>query len=372
MKNKILLINLGGPRNTSEIEKFLIDLFEDPLVFDLPLPEFLRIRLARWIAVKRAPKVAVTYESMGFGGGSPIVSETEKQAKEIAKALVKLTGEEWEGEVTMACGYPDIRELDKQTLSPSKNNILLPLFPHFSRSTVLSTAKLIEKTTKTCPVGFEGWVPPFHSSPLYLESVRDLILEFFQGKLDKKLFLHSDSFQEVANWQNVDLIFSAHGIPLRLIQKGDKYREEIETNVRNLTTLLREKGFIGECHISFQSRVGPSKWTEPNTITKLEELGKKGIKRVAVYPISFVSDHLETLEEIGEQLKEIAHENGISDYYRIPAPGIYPKFIEAMAKISLESTREVKKECLCKTLGGFKPNIKTKECILSSANAVDR
>ncbi|AOP36619.1 ferrochelatase [Leptospira tipperaryensis] len=345
------------------MEKFLIDLFEDPLVFDLPLPEFIRIRLARWIAIKRAPKVAVTYESMGFGGGSPIVSETEKQAQAIAKALTKLTGEEWDGEITMACGYPDIRELSKEALSPSKNNILLPLFPHFSRSTVLSTAKLVEKTTLTCPVGFEGWVPPFHSALPYLKSIRDLILEFFQGTLDKKIFLHSESFQKISDWENIDLVFSAHGIPIRLIQKGDRYREEIETNVKNLTALLREKGFKGEFHISFQSRVGPSKWTEPNTITKLEELGKKGIKRIAVYPISFVSDHLETLEEIGEQLKEVAHKSGISDYYRIPAPGIYPKFIEAMAEISLESTRASKSECLCKTLGGHKP--KTGECPLS-------
>ncbi|MBM9502305.1 ferrochelatase [Leptospira sp. 201903071] len=370
MKNKILLINLGGPRNTSEIEKFLIDLFEDPFVFDLPIPEFLRIRLARWIAVKRAPKVAAAYTSMGFGGGSPIVSETEKQAKAIANELTKLTGEEWEGEVTMACGYPDIRELDKKKLTPSKKNILLPLFPHFSRSTVLSTAKLIEKTTKVCPVAFEGWVSPFHSSPLYLESIRDLILEFFQGKLDKKIFLHSESFQNIPNWENIDLVFSAHGIPIRLIQKGDKYREEIETNVKNLTSSLRKEGFKGECHISFQSRVGPSKWTEPNTITKLEELGRRGVKRVAVYPISFVGDHLETLEEIGEQLKEIAHSNGIKDYYRIPAPGIYPKFIKAMAKISLESTRATKKECLCRTLGGHTPDLNTKECFLS--NTIDR
>ncbi|XDD52250.1 ferrochelatase [Leptospira sp. WS92.C1] len=364
MKNKILLINLGGPRDSSEIEKFLIDLFTDPYVFDLPVPEFFRKRLGIRIAKKRAPKVSTTYKSMGFGGGSPIVSETEKQANAIAKALSRLTGEEWEGDFAMTCGYPDIRKLNKESLTPTKRNILLSLYPHFSRSTVLGTAKLIEKTTNACPVSKEGWVAPFHSSPIYLEAIRDLILDFFQNKLDKRDFLHSESFQEIPDWKSIDLVFSAHGIPLRLISKGDKYRQEIETNVENLKTLLREKGFQGECHISFQSRVGPTKWTEPNTITKLEELGKKKIKRIAVYPISFVSDHLETLEEIGEQLKKIAHKNGIETYYRIPAPGIYPKFIEAIARISLESTLSPKKECLCKKFGGHKPNKKSGECSL--------
>ncbi|UOG36195.1 ferrochelatase [Leptospira noguchii] len=360
MKNRILFINLGGPQNKFEIEKFLIDLFEDPFVFDLPLPEWIRKPLGRWIAKRRAPKIAKIYESMGFGGGSPLVSETNKQAVAIAQTLKKITGKTWESSITMTCGHPNIRDMSAEFLIPSKKNIIFPLYPHFSRSTVLSTAKLIEQIIGFCPVGAEGWVIPFHSSQIYLESIRDLILDFFQGRLNRKEFLHSDSFLKVSNWKTIDLVFSAHGIPIRLIQKGDCYKEEIDSNVKNLKKLLYEKGFLGECHISFQSRVGPSKWTEPNTIQMLEELGKKGVKRVAVYPISFVSDHLETLEEIGEQLKKVAHQNGILEYYRIPAPGIYPKFIEAMAKIALESSQTSKKECLCKKLGGH--NLNSIEC----------
>ncbi|WP_082287778.1 ferrochelatase [Leptospira noguchii] len=360
MKNRILFINLGGPQNKFEIEKFLIDLFEDPFVFDLPLPEWIRKPLGRWIAKRRAPKIAKIYESMGFGGGSPLVSETNKQAVAIAQTLKKITGKTWESSITMTCGHPNIRDMSAESLIPSKKNIIFPLYPHFSRSTVLSTAKLIEQIIGFCPVGAEGWVIPFHSSQIYLESIRDLILDFFQGRLNRKEFLHSDSFLKVSNWKTIDLVFSAHGIPIRLIQKGDRYKEEIDSNVKNLKKLLYEKGFLGECHISFQSRVGPSKWTEPNTIQMLEELGKKGVKRVAVYPISFVSDHLETLEEIGEQLKKVAHQNGILEYYRIPAPGIYPKFIEAMAKIALESSQTSKKECLCKRLGGH--NLNSVEC----------
>ncbi|WP_082291809.1 ferrochelatase [Leptospira kirschneri] len=360
MKNRILFINLGGPRNEFEIEKFLIDLFEDPFVFDLPLPEWIRRPLGRWIAKKRTPKIAKTYESMGFGGGSPLVSETNKQADAITQTLKKITGETWESIVTMTCGHPNIRDIPREFMIPSNKNIIFPLYPHFSRSTVLSTAKLIEQNVGFCPLGVEGWVTPFHSSQIYLESILNLILDFFQGKLNQKDFLHSDSFRKVPNWETIDLVFSAHGIPIRLIQKGDRYKEEIDSNVKNLKKLLYENGFLGKCHISFQSRVGPSKWTEPNTIQMLEGLGKKGVKRVAIYPISFVSDHLETLEEIGEQFKKVAHQNGILEYYRIPAPGIYPKFIEAMAKIALESSQTSRKECLCKKLGGF--NLNSAEC----------
>lgn len=297
---------------------------------------------------------------MGFGGGSPLVSETNKQAAAITQTLKKITGETWESIVTMTCGHPNIRDIPREFMIPSNRNIIFPLYPHFSRSTVLSTAKLIEQNVGFCPLGAEGWVTPFHSSQIYLESILNLILDFFQGKLNQKDFLHSDSFRKVPDWETIDLVFSAHGIPIRLIQKGDRYKEEIDSNVKNLKKLLYENGFLGKCHISFQSRVGPSKWTEPNTIQMLEGLGKKGVKRVAVYPISFVSDHLETLEEIGEQFKKVAHQNGILEYYRIPAPGIYPKFIEAMAKIALESSQTSRKECLCKKLGGF--NLNSAEC----------
>jgi ferrochelatase len=352
----VVLINLGGPRKTEEIEKFLIDLFTDPLVFDLPLPERLRFRLAKFIAIKRAPKVASAYASMGFGGGSPLVSETEKQASSLEDYLNKNTNEEWKVIVSMACGYPHLTELSKELLS-SKDTILLPLFPHFSRSTTMSIAKLIERITlqcpanskegscgthcgtnqanSICPMNRKNFIPPFHSDPLFLESTVDLILDFFHGTLLEKDFLHFHS-KPITDWQNIDLVFSAHGIPIRLIKKGDIYRKEIEENVSNLEKKLRQNGFKGNIHLSFQSRVGPAKWTEPNTIEMLKNLGKKGIQRVAIFPISFVSDHLETLEEIGEQLKEIALEAGIKEYYRIPAHGMYPKFIKSLAELVLK------------------------------------
>lgn len=355
MKPTVTIINLGGPQNTEEIEAFLKDLFLDPYLFDLPLWEPLRRILARFIAKKRAPKVAVTYSSMGFGGGSPLVAETKKQASAIATALSQATGQEWESRIAMTCGFPNLRDLSIAELTPSKNNIIIPLFPQFSRSTTLSVSKIIESITKDCPMGRIGWVEPFARDDRFSDVTANLILNFLQGKLDKKNFIHLPSAEEVKDWQNLDLVFSAHGIPMRLIKKGDKYVDEIFDSVQSIESKLRKKGFLGRVHISFQSRVGPAKWTEPNTKTIMKELGSQKA-RIAVYPISFVGDHLETLEEIGVELRDLAMDAGASEYIRIPAPGTYPDFIDFMKDLALESREKAPMtECICQKLGGEKP-----------------
>lgn len=355
MKPTVTVINLGGPQNTEEIETFLQDLFLDPYLFDLPLWEPLRKILARTIAKRRAPKVAKTYSSMGFGGGSPIVSETKKQAAAIAAAISKATGKEWEGRVAMACGFPNLRDLSIEDITPSENNIIIPLFPHFSRSTTLSISKAIEARTKECPMGKVGWVEPFAKDERFAEVTAELILNFLQGNLKKEDFIHLSSSDKVKDWQNLDLVFSAHGIPIRLIQKGDRYMDEIIESVQSIESKLRKEGFLGKVHISFQSRVGPAKWTEPNTKIIMKELGSQKA-RIAIYPISFVGDHLETLEEIGVELRDLAMEAGASEYIRIPAPGTYPEFINFMKDLALESRKKhPKTECICQKLGGEKP-----------------
>ncbi|MCB1156756.1 MAG: ferrochelatase [Leptospiraceae bacterium] len=341
MQRKILLINLGGPRTSDEIEKFLLDLFRDPLVFDLPLPENFRYKLGSFIAKKRAPKVRKVYEMLHFGGGSPLVQETEKQAKALVDSLKSSTLEEWEGRVAMTCGFPDLREFSRDELSPSSSNVILPLFPHYSRSTTLSTAKIIESITGKSPLNKKGWINPFSHRNKYVLACKQIIKDYFEGKLQTEfLSPDRDLSLPVENWKTITLLFSAHGIPMRLIQKGDTYKRDIEEHANRILFQLRQEGFLGEVFLSFQSRVGPAKWTEPSTIDTLKNLGSKGHKRVAVVPISFVSDHLETLIEIGEELKELALKNGVKEYYRIPAFGIYPPFIEFLKELILENIKE--------------------------------
>ena len=223
----------------------------------------------------------------------------------------------------------------------------------------------MEKQLGYCPASDPHWVRPFSDRKEYLESIRDLILDFFQGKLSEKDFLHINQ-EPIPDWQNLDIVFSAHGIPLRLIKKGDVYTKEIEENVNSLTSLLREKGYKGQIHLSYQSRVGPNNWTTPNTLDKIQELGQKGTKRIAVYPISFISDHLETLEEIGVQIRDHALQNGISEYYRIPAPGTYPAFLEELAKFVFEAKYSAQKgrqlNCICKVSGGWNPKKEKVAC----------
>ncbi|MCW7481294.1 ferrochelatase [Leptospira kanakyensis] len=344
----LILVNLGGPRTTDEIEVFLTDLFTDPFVFDLPLPEFLRMPLARLIAKKRTPKVRKTYESMGFGGGSPLVSETEKQAKTLKRILNQKTNIDWTVKIAMTCGYPHIRDLEFG--KPSPNTIYLPLYPQYSRSTVLSTLHHLEKKFKECPVGSGGYIPTFASDPKFHQISAKFIYEFFTGGLNPKDFLHFPKNNPNTDWKNLDLVFSAHGVPMRLIHKGDQYMKEIESSVFGITTELRKLGFLGNIHISYQSKVGPAKWTEPSSLTMIESLAKEG-KSIAVYPISFVSDHLETLEEIGEQFKDLAIQSGAKKFIRVPAFGTYLPFMEYLSKKVLVVDAQIRR-CICQEMGG--------------------
>lgn len=355
MNYKVTLINLGGPRNEKEIEVFLKDLFLDPYVFDLPLWEPLRRILAKFIASKRAPKVATTYASMQYGGGSPLVDETIKQAEALALVLSEATGDKWEGNIAMACGFPNLRDL-LTSLSdfPSKNNVWVPLFPQFSRSTVLSLGKFFESKLGTCPLGCEGWVDTFSLDKRFIQLTANFIVDFFQGNLENKNYIHLDNYGQTTDWQELDLVFSAHGVPMRLIHKGDKYVSQMEECILQIEKELRIKGFKGKIHLSYQSRVGPGKWTEPNTKTTLEKLGNEK-RNIAVYPISFISDHLETLEEIGVELKDLALNYGALSYHRIPAFGTYPPFINFLKDLVLESMNKNKTECLCFKLGGESP-----------------
>ena len=336
------IYNLGGPRNSSEIKDFLTDLLTDPYVFDLPLPEFLRYRLAVFVAEKRVNRIKNVYASMGFqGGGSPLVSETERQARCIEKELNKISKNKWKVKYAMACGYPNLRDLSSEELTPSKINFHLPLYPHYSRSTILSLRKLIQKKIGFDPVSFVGWIDKFYQDVNYLNASANLIEDFFEAKLERSSFLDFKP-EKIENWKKeMTLVYSAHGIPLRLIKKGDTYRTEVEENVDLLQKMLIKKGFEGDFFLSFQSRLGPTKWTEPNTIDMLKKLGRRGVKKVAVIPISFVSDHLETLEEIGKELKEVAIKSGIEKYYRIPAPSCYPSFISSLAHIIVKEEKRI-------------------------------
>ncbi|MDF3821146.1 ferrochelatase [Leptospira sp. 96542] len=347
-RKNLFLINLGGPRTSAEIEPFLRDLFLDPFVFDLPLPEFVRKKLALWITKRRTPKVRKTYESMGFGGGSPLYAETVRQAEALKKILKEKYAEDWNVSTYMSCGYPNIRDL--KNFPPSSHNVYLPLYPQFSRSTVLSTYNIIKQMFGDCPVASGGVISHFGMDERFLEITANFIYKYLTNQLDLTNFLHAQSYSKTLNWKNVDLVFSAHGIPMRLIKKGDCYTKELEYSVRKIEEKLRAKGFVGGIHLSYQSKVGPARWTEPNTLVILERLAKQN-KDIVIYPISFVSDHLETLEEIGIEFKELSAHFGANSFHRVPALGTHLPFLTYLAEV-VSAKKNKADECVCKKYGG--------------------
>lgn len=353
---KVILVNLGGPRNILEIEKFLTDLFTDPYIFDLPLPRFVQLALGKLIAKRRASKVRHAYESLNYGGGSPLVDETIKQAAKLEERLNQISNQNWQVSVQMTCGFPNLKDIRIERTELGTTTCILPLYPQYSRSTTLSALKIVQSLVGFCPVSGEnsclgeacanhckspefkakGWIGPFYKNSHFIEASVSLILDFLAGRLESSNHLQLEEPPK-EDWREIPILFSAHGIPMRLIRKGDPYPEQVEETMSRIVSGLNQHGYKAKTYLSYQSKVGPAKWTEPSTLDMLASLGKKGVRSIAVYPISFVSDHLETLEEIGVQLKQHALNFGIEKYYRIPALGTYPKFIDALANIVISN-----------------------------------
>ncbi|MGO9481026.1 MAG: ferrochelatase, partial [Candidatus Kryptoniota bacterium] len=308
----VVLFNLGGPLSTGDVEEFLFNLFMDPYIIELPLRGFLRRRLARFIAKRRAGKTAHYYEVMG--GKSPQYELTMKQAV----ALEKVLREKFEAKVYVGMRYfkPTIEEAYETILKDDiENVILLPLYPHYSRTTTLSSfaewnrvARNIDKRMRVLQI------ESYHDHPFYIDAVIDRICEglsgFPNGVRDK-----------------VHILFSAHGVPERIITRGDPYQHQIIETVD-----LVSKKFPNSHSLAYQSRVGPVKWLGPPTLEEIKKLAAEGERNLLVVPISFVSDHSETLYEINYLFRNEAKQVGIEHFEMMPALNDSPKFIEALSQ----------------------------------------
>jgi len=318
-KLAIVLFQLGGPDSLSAVEPFLFNLFSDPDILPIPVVGgLLRKPLARYIARKRSPRVAEHYREIG--GRSPIGILTARQATALEAALRP----EFDPTVTLAMRYwnPSTEDAVARVRSGSFDQIvLLPLYPHFSYATTLSSLKEWNRCFRPNAVpagpdtGRVRTVGDFHRHPLYIEALVDRI---------NTTFRHFDSREDV------QIVFSAHGIPLSLVEKGDPYPKQIEGTVR----AVMERGAWSNPHtLCFQSRVGPMKWLEPSTTVTLERLGREGVKRVLIVPLAFVTEHVETLHEINIEARELAEHSGIAQFRMMPAVGTHPKFIACLADL---------------------------------------
>ena len=319
----VVLFQLGGPDSLEAVEPFLRNLFLDPDIIPMGPLGFLRGPLARYIAKKRAVPVAGRYAMIGRR--SPIAILTERQRKKLSAALTPYM----DPVVVTAMRYwkPFTEDAVKalQSAGPLDELVLLPLYPHYSYATTLSSMKEWRRVYSN-PVGGppERAIESFYAHPSYIQAVVQ--------KIGVCLRQFPDS-------SRIQLLFSAHGLPMSLVEKGDPYPKQIAETVRLVCEngAKQYPGWPKTHFLCYQSRVGPSKWLEPPFLGTMERLGHEGVKEMLVSPISFVTEHIETLHEINIDGRIDAKKWGIERFRMMPAVGDSPPFIAALQDVVLQS-----------------------------------
>jgi ferrochelatase len=325
----VVLFQLGGPDSLDAVEPFLRNLFLDPDIIPMGPLGFLRGPLARYIAKKRSVPVAGRYTMIGRR--SPIAILTERQRVKLSAALSPYV----DPVVVTAMRYwkpfteDAVRAL--KAAGPLDELVLLPLYPHYSYATTLSSMKEWRRIYGK-PVGGppEHTIASFYAHPSYIEAV--------VKKIGVCLRQFSDS-------SRIHLLFSAHGLPMSLVEKGDPYPKQIAQTVRLVceSGAKQYPGWPKTYVLCYQSRVGPSKWLEPPFLGTMERLGHEGVKEMLVVPISFVTEHIETLHEINIDGRSDAKKWGIERFRMMPAVGDSAPFIAALQDVVLRAlgiTRE--------------------------------
>jgi len=283
--------------------------------------------IATFISKRRAPKSSAAYKSIG--GGSPIVKYTRSQASQIQDKLFQL-GVNAKCYIAMRYWHPFTEEaLEEIEMDGINQLVVLPLYPQFSISTSGSSLRALQEqfSLKSEKWGNEPMrhtvIPHWYDRPGYVRTVAKLI----QNELEKFTLMEREQGP-------LNVLFSAHGVPKSYIDVGDPYQKQIEQCVD-----LISKEYSSEVitHLSYQSRVGPIEWLRPYTDDKILELASQGVKNLAVVPISFVSEHIETLEEIDMEYRELAEENGITNWRRVPALNLDTDFTDDLALMVKEA-----------------------------------
>ena len=312
----IVLLNLGGPERIQDVGPFLYNLFADPEIIRLPIPA-LQKPLAWLISTLRSNKSQEAYRSIG--GGSPLRRITDQQAREL-QSLLRQRDVDATTYVAMRYWHPFTESAVADMKADGiEQVVVLPLYPHFSISTSGSSFRELQRLRQ----GDERFaqlplraIRSWHDHPGYLKAMAQLIEREIDACVDPS---------------TANVFFSAHGVPKSYVEEaGDPYQKEIESCAELIMkTLGRENPWT----LAYQSRVGPVEWLQPYTEEALEELGEKGVKELVVVPISFVSEHIETLEEIDIEYREIATEAGVSNFRRVPALDTDPTFIASLADL---------------------------------------
>jgi ferrochelatase len=310
----VLLLNLGGPDKLEDVRPFLYNLFADPEIIRLPFP-WLQSPLAWLISSLRAKKSQQNYQKIG--GGSPLRRITEEQAQAMREVL-RQRGHDVNIYIGMRYWHPFTEEaIARIKRDQIEKLVILPLYPQFSISTSGSSFRLLEEIWNSDPALQKieyTVIPSWYDRPGYLQAMADLIAK---------------EIDQAPDPQKAHVFFSAHGVPVSYVEEaGDPYQREIEAcSSLIMKTLNRPNDYT----LAYQSRVGPVEWLKPYTDEAIEELAEKGVDTLVVVPISFVSEHIETLEEIDMEYREVAEEAGIHHFLRSPALNTHPVFIDELA-----------------------------------------
>jgi len=306
MRRAIILLNLGGPDSPASIRPFLYNLFSDPAIITLATP--VRLPLAWVIAWRRTRTARAIYAQLG--GSSPLLENTLAQAAALEAIL------DGDDRCFVAMRYwrpfaadaaQAVREWDADEL------VLLPLYPQFSTTTTASSLADWRKAAVAAGISLPTRIiRSYPEAPGFVAALAKQIAPY----LDRR--------------PGARLLFSAHGLPLRIVAKGDPYPQEIERTARAVVHALARPGL--DWRICYQSRVGPLEWLGPSVDQELHRAGEDRVP-VVVAPISFVSEHSETLVELDRDYRHAAESCGVPGYERVPTVGTNPKFIAALAEL---------------------------------------
>lgn len=308
----LLFLNFGGPTGDAELQPFLFELLSDVL----PGPRVFKRTLAKRISTRRAAVMREPYRQIGW---SPIVADSRAQVAAVRAA--------WGADAPpMAVGMmftaPTVHDGLRELLSQGVDQIVaFGLFPHWSFATSGSAYDMVHHALADLgrPELIVHYARAFFEHPAYVQAVATTIR-------DAAATLPGDG--------PIDLLFSAHGVPLSYLRRGDPYADHVRASVRQVVDTL---GWTEPWHLSWQSRLGPAKWLAPSTVTSVRALGAAKRERVLVVPVSFVGEHIETLHELDREVAELAHEAGIAHFGRARALGTEPAFIDALVDVGRQT-----------------------------------
>ena len=323
----VLLLNLGGPERIQDVKPFLYNLFSDPEIIRLPLAAMQK-PLAWLSSSLRSGKSQQAYRSIG--GGSPLRRITKQQARELQSNL-RQKGVDATSYVAMRYWHPFTESAVADLKADGIDQVVvLPLYPHFSISTSGSSFRELQRLRNTDPAFSRlpiRCIRSWYDHPGYIQALANLIAREIQA------------CEEPAT---AHIFFSAHGVPKSYVEDaGDPYQLEIVACSKLILEQLRQQlGHSNPFTLAYQSRVGPVEWLKPYTEDALQELGEQGVKDLVVVPISFVSEHIETLEEIDIDYRELATAAGVKNFRRVPALDTDPAFIAALTDLVEQAMAE--------------------------------